>query len=811
MFKLEEGWITVALLAALLTVAAWGVGMASWTDGLWAVWPAALVGLFAGLALAKSRFGGLQATLFAIVYGVFTVGFFICLDSDLVRGDWHQRSVELAWRLNNFLYKLIYGGTNRDALPFPVVVGLIFWCMSVLAAWSVFRRSQAWPAVIPGGLGLLVNVYYYLGPVQLDLYLATYVLLALLLVARMSLLAREREWQAARVAYSPEMRFDFLRAGLLAALFGVIVGWAGPGLAASPAAASAWRQMSGPLATVRESWMRLFSSVKAQGQNVNDFYGDSLTLGGPSVLDDDPIMDVSIEVSVIDPVDRNEVEDVPIARYYWRSNAHDTYQDGRWTTEGTEFREFDPAQQSVLRLPVFQLREDVRLNFTTFVMASSRLYVAPQPKWVDRPVTFGLLAANVGSDVNGVISRSILRRGESYEVISSMTIADQQSLRGSGTSYPEWVLEHYLQLPDDISERTHELAREIVADAGAVTPYDQVVAVTEWLRANIRYSQDIDAPPAGVDPIDYLLFTSRTGYCTYYASAEVILLRSLGIPARFAAGFNQGQYDRVTGVYHVLERNAHAWPEVFFANYGWIEFEPTASEPPLVRPERPQPVNSGSTTTLPEDNGSRPTPTPERPLPEEEETGSGSAASALGVWLILAGRALWRGVLITIGAVAALILLVLVLVRLGVLGWENLGGVGRRVLRWRGQTIPTAIGLAYLNLERAARWMGLRLVEALTPHERAAAVTEALPAIQTGVETITAQYVAERYSSRPTEADAQAAKGAWARIRWPVWTETVRRFFRNLRGEAGTRVRRWRRGKSAPTGPTLDEVLRPHQ
>lgn len=797
--KLEEGWITVTLLAALLTVATWGVGMASWTDGLWVLWPAALVGLFAGLALAKSRFGGVQATLFAIVYGVFTVGFFMCLDADLLRGDWHQRSVELLWRLNNFLYKLIYGGTNRDTLPFPVVVSLIFWCISVLAAWSIFRRSQAWPAVIPGGLGLLVNIYYYLGPVQLDLYLATYVLLALLLVARMSLLTREREWQAARVAYNPEMRFDFLRAGLLAALFGVIVGWAGPGLAASPAAASAWRQVSGPLATVRESWMRLFASVKSQGQNVNDFYGDSLTLGGPSVLDDDPIMDVSIRVMESDRIDRNETDNVPVARFYWRSNAHDTYVDGRWTTEGSEFKEFDPAKQNTLRLPVYQLRQDMRLRFVSFVGASSRLYVAPQPKWVDRPVTFGLLTANVGSDVSSVLSRSILRRGESYEIIASMTIADQQSLRGAGTNYPQWVLDHYLQLPEAVSERTHALARQIVAEAEAQTPYEQATAVTEWLRANIHYSQAIEAPPITVDPIDYLLFTSRTGYCTYYASAEVILLRSLGIPARFAAGFNQGQYDPATGIYHVLERNAHAWPEVFFPGYGWIEFEPTTSEPPLLRPERPQPVDTAGTTTLPEDTEAQPTPTPEPLLPEEDPTAaSNSVAATLGLWLLLAGRVLQQAVLIAVGTLAALAALILILVRLGLMGWENLGALGRRVLRWRGQSIPTAIGLAYLNLERAARWMGLRLAEALTPHERAAAVSDAVPAVQSGVETITAQYVAERYSPRPTDADAQAASVAWGRIRLPVWAETARRFVRNLGGDLAERAQRMGRGTASP-------------
>src|SRR5207253_9783080 len=105
------------------------------------------------------------------------------------------------------------------------------------------------------------------------------------------------------------------------------------------------------------------------------------------------------------------------------------------------------------------------------------------------------------------------------------------------------------------------------------------------LRDHIAYDQNIDAPTSNVELIDYLLFTSRRGYCNYYASAEVILLRTLGIPARMAGGFNQGKLDPATGVYQVLEENAHAWPEVFFPTYGWVEFEPTASEAPLVRPE----------------------------------------------------------------------------------------------------------------------------------------------------------------------------------------------------------------------------------
>src|SRR5215831_17348532 len=203
MFKLQEGWLTVLLLCAMIVVSAGGVAAAGWTDGLNAAWVTGIVAVFAGLALARSRFSGLTAFLFASVFGLFVVGFFVGLS---LSGDWHARSLEIILRLNGFLWKVLHGGTSRDPLPFPLTISLIFWYIGILSAWTVFRRGGVWAAVIPAGVGLLVNAYYYLGPARIDLYLAVYVLLALMFVARMNLLDREREWQSARVVYSPELR-----------------------------------------------------------------------------------------------------------------------------------------------------------------------------------------------------------------------------------------------------------------------------------------------------------------------------------------------------------------------------------------------------------------------------------------------------------------------------------------------------------------------------------------------------------------------------------------------------------------------------
>jgi len=774
MRKLEEGWLTVLLLCALITTSAMGVSAAGWSQGLWGAWIIGIIAVFTGLVLAKSRFNGTTATFVSLVYGLFCVGVFIAWD---LSGDWHERSLELVVRMNNFLYKALTGGTSRDALPFPVFVGLIYWAVGVDSAWSVFRRASVWPAIIPAGVALLINIYYYLGPVDLDLYLAMYALLSLILLARMSLLAREKEWQVARVAYSPEMRFDFLYAGLVVALAGVMIAWAGPSLAASPAAADAWQQVTGPWSTVRESWMRLFASVRAHGQNVNDFYGDSLTLGGPSLLDDDPIMDVTVQTGIGADT---PVED-RIPRYYWRAMALEKYEGDRWQAGDLEFRETDPTKTSGYRLPPYRLRREVNATFVSYVAASSKLYVPPQPRWVDRPAVFQFISTQGDfADVMSIRSSDILRRGEIYHAVASVSIADMASLRASRAPYPDWVKERFLQLPDSITPRTYALAQQIVAEAKAETPYDQAQAVTDWLRRNMTYDQNIEAPPQNVEPVDWFLFTYRKGYCNYYASAEVVLLRSLGIPARMAVGFAEGLQDPETGAYHVLERDAHAWPEVFFPEYGWVEFEPTVAQLPIIRPEARAAVTPPSGFQSPDreelgdaDQRERDQAEQRDQSPKEEDEAAPAVSNLALFYVQLYGVRVLVGVLLVLAVILAGLS---VFLRSGLLGWESFGGLGAWVIRRQGLPVPSIVSRVYLQLERAAHWLGLSLSSTLTPHERVAALGEALPNARPGMETITEQYVTEQYSPYP--ADATASESAWRGIRLSIWKaglDTLRR------------------------------------
>jgi hypothetical protein len=87
--------------------------------------------------------------------------------------------------------------------------------------------------------------------------------------------------------------------------------------------------------------------------------------------------------------------------------------------------------------------------------------------------------------------------------------------------------------------------------------------------------------PTGRDPVDWFLFDAKTGYCEQFATAATLMLRSLGIPARLATGYATGDYDPLLNQAVVRERDAHAWVEVWFGQYGWVPVDPTPGVDPL--------------------------------------------------------------------------------------------------------------------------------------------------------------------------------------------------------------------------------------
>ena len=128
----------------------------------------------------------------------------------------------------------------------------------------------------------------------------------------------------------------------------------------------------------------------------------------------------------------------------------------------------------------------------------------------------------------------------------------------------------------------------------AKTDYEKAKVIEQYLKNNYTYTLTPGDVPKGYDFVDYFLFESKEGYCTYYATAMTILLRCVGVPARYVEGFlvTEENYQG-GGRFDVLGSNAHAWPEVYLEGLGF-GFEPTASF------EGPNPVEVPDASPTPE-------------------------------------------------------------------------------------------------------------------------------------------------------------------------------------------------------------------
>lgn len=127
-----------------------------------------------------------------------------------------------------------------------------------------------------------------------------------------------------------------------------------------------------------------------------------------------------------------------------------------------------------------------------------------------------------------------------------------------------------LELPP-VNVRIYALARKWAGDAA---PMERALRIQSHLQRDFKYSLEGPEKPVR-DPLSDFLFVRKDGYCEYFASAMAVMLRTQGIPARVATGFQTGYFNDVSGLYVVRASDAHAWVEAWFEDSGWTTFDPT--------------------------------------------------------------------------------------------------------------------------------------------------------------------------------------------------------------------------------------------
>ena len=282
---------------------------------------------------------------------------------------------------------------------------------------------------------------------------------------------------------------------------------------------------------------------------------------------------------------RIRVEDDPSRAegIHWRGLALTDFDGRRWFTPQHDPIIVSPDSEGEYRLMASPLRSGAfyPLRYTVLMepIGSDAIFVAPRLQKIhgrfsnaadragDRRRPGYLMIDKTGSIFNPFHNDTKVR----YEATSLLPIVPPAELRAASAPYPEIIRALYLQLPQ-LDPRIPKLAQQIAS--GSNNNYDKAANIERYLKTRLGYTLDLTGPPSA-DPLAYFLFVRRAGHCEYFASAMTVMLRSLGIPARYATGFLPGQFNDVGGDYIVRASDAHAWVEAYFPEYGWITFDPT--------------------------------------------------------------------------------------------------------------------------------------------------------------------------------------------------------------------------------------------
>lgn len=347
---------------------------------------------------------------------------------------------------------------------------------------------------------------------------------------------------------------------------------------------------------------------------------------------------------------------------------------------------------------------------------------------------------------------------ESYFVTGLTPNVDAATLAAASRTYPDHIAELYLQLPDTVSPRTRELAAQIVEAAGATDPYAMTVAIETHLRTSYAYLLEAGPAPDGQDIVDYFLFDSKIGRCDHFASSMVVMLRALGVPARIVTGFSPVEFDAAAGAFQYRSRNAHAWVEVYFSEYGWIPFEPTPSQQPID-------LAGGATS---QQAPIQPTPTAVAPTPDATQTpspvpGVSPEAGTTDLPPDTIGSGGQRSLTSFPGVLLPIVLAII----------SVLGGL---LLLWRWPLRALKPGASfYYRLQRLGALMGIGSDESMTPGEYAAQYSSMGPHYQRAATSIADAYTDERYGPEDDVATvAERGSTGWielrrAALRWRPW------------------------------------------
>lgn len=269
-------------------------------------------------------------------------------------------------------------------------------------------------------------------------------------------------------------------------------------------------------------------------------------------------------------------------RHYWRIETKDTYTSKGWIlSEGNFGKNVYEANAPIMTsLQVGppenerQIQLDIATSMPFLIQTYGLLSVSAQDStlFIQDEQT-EKMTIEQQNDTSTSLSGYTLSYSEPVYSMEQLQLSFPATLETLDSSF-----DRFMQLPAQLPQRVRDLALSITQDK--TTVYDQIKTVEGYFRTNgFRYDKKQAAIPAeNQDYVDQFLFDTKVGYCDNFSTSMVVLLRSIGIPARWVKGFAPGTAGPMSDglrEYRITNDNAHSWVEAYIPGTGWMEFEPT--------------------------------------------------------------------------------------------------------------------------------------------------------------------------------------------------------------------------------------------
>ncbi|MEZ4641226.1 MAG: transglutaminase-like domain-containing protein [Chloroflexota bacterium] len=609
-YRPQEGWLPLGLVISLVICLIWALMSAAWVPEISVVIPAGLYGVLLGVLLAKRPLRALTAWTLILLYGLF--GSIAWLGNLWPSwGTLHEGwgAMTTFWRQNGALFfdrsaswvqAAVSNGRSEETITFALGLALCTWMMAAYMGWSTYRQQRPLLGLTLLGTALALNGYYSNSSAY---WVGLFIGLAVLTTAIVHYIELEGVWQRGNVDYSSEIRTELLlyAGGLAIVLMSL-------SLALPSFSITKFRHYLAQQPTIQQferTWDRVFGGVEDPRSNAGSGPGRP---GGSGIMPRAYLIGNVPELSETVVMTARLVEEVngrfypvsDVAGLHWRALSYEVYTGHGWTL--TEEREEVLAANQPIPLPPLAAQRTFHQSVNWVFDERAIRYTVGFPYTVDQDTH--LLWRGLEDLVR------ITSEKPAFRATSLLATNDANLLRTAQTAdVPPAILARYTALPPTVPAEVHALAARITANLD--NPYDQARAIEQYLR-QFPYTLDVPAPPTSSDVVAYFLFEQQAGYCDYYASAMVVLARSVGLPARMAAGFLAQPPDE-GGVQTIYQINAHSWAEVYFAGYGWVEFEPTGSFPTNQVPQPNSAAAGDYYADEPTDYEEGPLPIPDAP------------------------------------------------------------------------------------------------------------------------------------------------------------------------------------------------------